>query len=255
MAPLTRVVAIVQARTGSSRFPGKVLADLHGRPMLLRMLERVDRATSLDEVVVATTVEAGDDEVAQLVSGAGYRVTRGSEEDVLDRFVSAAREADAEVVVRLTGDCPLIDPALIDRCVSSFLDGGADFVSNALSESYPDGMDAEVFSRELLERAGGEATLPSEREHVTFFMWKTGRFEVRSLTADEPHGDLRLTVDHPEDLEVVRSIYATLYDRDPAFGLDEILRVAATLEMPNRHIARNSGWGSALERDRDAGAG
>lgn len=249
---MPRTVAIVQARTGSTRFPGKVLAPLLGEAMLVRMLERVRRAQTIDEVVIATTDEPGDDAVADLAGATGHRAFRGSEDDVLDRFVGAARMADAETVVRLTGDCPLIDPALIDEAVRSYHEGGADFVSNALTETYPDGMDVEVFSRELLERAGAEATLPSEREHVTFYMWKTGRFAVRELGALEANGHLRLTVDHPEDLELVQAIYERLYPRDPEFGLEAILAAMGEMTLTNTHIARNSGWQSALERDLEA---
>lgn len=247
-----RTVAIVQARTGSSRFPRKVLADLLGKPMLVRELERVALARRIDEIVVATTTEPGDDAVADLAAEAGYRVVRGSEDDVLARYAQAAREADAGVVVRITGDCPLIDPALIDAAVAEFADGDGrwDFVSNALSETYPDGMDVEVFSNELLQRADREAELPSEREHVTFWFWKTGRFRVQSISSPEPLGSLRLTVDYPEDLEVVRQVYEKLAGADPAFGLAQIVDAVRELgDLANAEIGRNTGWDAALARD------
>lgn len=249
---MSRTVAIVQARIGSQRFPGKVMEPILGSPMLLRQLERIARAGTLDDIVVATTTVTDDDRVAQVVQEAGYGVVRGSEEDVLDRFRLAADHSGAEVVVRLTADCPLIDPRVIDEAVEAWRDGqpDVDFVSNALSETYPDGMDTEVFSRRLLGRASQEARLPSDREHVTFFFWKSGLFQVRSLSAPKPLGHLRLTVDYPEDLEWVRRVYETLYSGDPAFSLSDILAALPTLgEPPNAGIDRNMGWRPALEQD------
>ena len=248
---MSRTVAIVQARTGSVRLPNKTLEPVLGAPMLLRQLERVACADRLDEIVIATTTNSADDSLVEVADGAGYRVVRGSEEDVLDRYRVAASEAQADVVVRLTGDCPLIDPEVIDEAVEAWRNGPDEgFVSNALSETYPDGMDTEVFSRRLLERAAREARLPSEREHVTFFLWKSGLFPVQSLTAQQSLGQLRLTVDYPEDLEWVRRIYELLYPRDEFFSLHDI--VAALPELgtpPNSGIGRNEGWQPALTAD------
>jgi spore coat polysaccharide biosynthesis protein SpsF len=246
------VVAIVQARTGSSRFPRKVLAPVLGKPMLLRQLERVNRARTVDQIVVATTADSSDDEVAELVAAADYDVFRGSENDVLDRFHQTAVAAKAGVVVRLTGDCPLTDAALIDEGVEAWRAGQpeVDFVSNALSETYPDGMDVEVFSAELLERAWREASLPSEREHVTFWFWKTGRFRVERLSSSEPLGQVRLTVDYPEDLDLVCQVYERLYLRNPEFGLADIVAVLPELHPTNERFRRYIGWESALARDR-----
>jgi len=223
-----------------------------GKPMLLRQIERVMRARTLDDVIVATTRLQHDDVLAELAESAGVAVHRGSQDDVLGRFVGAARQARADVVVRLTGDCPLADPALIDETVDAYMAGQPeiDFASNALGETYPDGMDTEVFSFRLLERAGKDATLPSEREHVTFWFWKTRMFSVRRVDAAHPRGDVRLTVDYPEDLDVVRAIYERLYPADPAFGLAEILAVVDevdTVVPPARR--RNDGWQTAIERD------
>lgn len=252
MASIGPTVAIVQARTPSSRFPEKILQPILGAPLLLRELERVARALTLDDVVVATTTRQTDDRVVEMVRGAGYEIVRGSEEDVLDRYRVAADHAKAAVVVRISADCPLIDPVLIDEAVDAWQHSqpDVDFVSNTLSETYPDGMDTEVFSRELLERACREAQLPSEREHVTFYFWKTGRFRVRSLVAAEPLGHLRFTVDYPEDLEWVRRVYGMLYPVNPCFGLEDILEILPTLgDPPNAGIERNAGWQPALHRD------
>ncbi|MGZ8475190.1 MAG: cytidylyltransferase domain-containing protein [Candidatus Limnocylindria bacterium] len=249
---MSRTVAIVQARVGSERFPGKVMEPIRGVPMLLRQLERVARATTLDDIVVATTTATADDDVTAIAQDAGYDVVRGSEEDVLDRFRVAARSARADIVVRLTGDCPLIDPGVVDEAVEAWRDGqpNVDFVSNAISETYPDGMDTEVFSRRLLERAWDEAQLPSEREHVTFFFWRTGLFRVRSVVAAKPLGHLRFTVDYPADLEWVRRVYDALYPENPSFSLDDIVAALPALgEPPNAGIDRNVGWQPALEQD------
>jgi spore coat polysaccharide biosynthesis protein SpsF len=248
---MNRTVAIVQARTGSTRFPGKVLEPILGEPMLLRQLERVARAESLDAVVVATTTSPADDPLLSVAERARCDVVRGSEADVLDRYRLAAHHSHADVIVRLTGDCPLIDPGIVDEVVGAWNSSpDVDFVSNALSETYPDGMDTEVFSRQLLERACREARLPSEREHVTFYLWKSGLFEVNSLVAREPLGHLRLTVDYPEDLEWVRRVYAELYPRNPAFSLQDVVDALPALGAPpNSGIERNAGWERALAKD------
>ncbi len=253
----SRIVAIVQARMGSSRLPGKVLEPVAGKPMLLRELERARRASRIDDLIVATTENDEDDALSEAVEQSGSSVHRGSEDDVIDRFRSAAKHAGADAIVRLTGDCPLVDPEIIDETIESWLAGqpAVDFASNALSGTYPDGMDVEVFSRQALERAWAEAHLPSEREHVTFYFWKSGKFQVRSLTRDPPAGHVRLTVDYPEDLELVRSVYDALLPRDPEFGLDAILEFVGGLhELPNAGIDRTSGWEPALRRDRIGGA-
>lgn len=253
MAPVAGpVVAIVQARTGSSRFPQKVLAPVLGKPMLLRQLERVRRARTVDRIVVATTADSSDDELAELAAAAEYDVFRGSVDDVLDRFRQTALAAEAGVVVRLTGDCPLSDAALIDEAVEAWYAGQpeVDFVSNALSETYPDGVDVEVFSADLLDRAWREASLPSEREHVTFWFWRTGRFRVLRLSSSERLGHIRLTVDYPEDLDLVRQIYERLYPRDPEFSLADVVAVLPELNPTSERFGRNTGWESAFARDR-----
>src|SRR5712672_2120629 len=163
-----RTVAIVQARMGSSRFPGKVLRDIHGEPMLYRVLSRVQRAIRLDDIVVATTSRTEDDCISELASAWGFQTYRGSEEDVLDRYYRAARLSGAELVVRLTADCPLTAPDLIDQAIEEMLSSHADYVSNSRPRSsYPEGLDVEVIRFKALERAWREAAQSSEREHVT----------------------------------------------------------------------------------------
>jgi spore coat polysaccharide biosynthesis protein SpsF len=208
-----RVVVIIQARMGSTRLPGKVLADLAGRPMLGWIFERACRARRADTVVVATTTDSGDDAVAEFCAANGYEFVRGHPTDVLDRYIQAAREFEADVIVRLTGDCPLSDPELIDQAVDAFLasDPPADLIANRLPDgrTFPIGLDIEVCSRRALERAWREAQEPHQREHVMPYLYDVpGRFRVVRLNHDPDYVNLRWTVDTAEDLEAVRRIAA-----------------------------------------------
>jgi spore coat polysaccharide biosynthesis protein SpsF (cytidylyltransferase family)/GNAT superfamily N-acetyltransferase len=224
---MSRVVALVQARMGSTRLPGKVMADLDGRPLIDWMLERAGRAASLDAVWLATSDRAENEPLVRHVAERGNHVFRGDENDVLGRFTAAAREAGADVIVRLTADCPLIDPGVIDAAVRLFASGGFDYLSNAMQRSYPDGLDVEVFSRGALDRADREATSPFHREHVTPYLRtgflpgvSTGDFNVGHLLAPADFGHLRWTVDTPEDLARVRAMVRLL----PAdFGWMDVL--------------------------------
>jgi spore coat polysaccharide biosynthesis protein SpsF len=168
--------AIVQARMGSSRLPGKVLLDLAGRPALDRLLERLERSRTLEAVVVATSRHERDDAIASLCTRRGTRVFRGSEDDVLDRYFRAATECGFSVIVRITADCPLIDPSLVDEMVRFFLARPEDFelVTNRHPLTYPDGLDVDVMSLESLRRAWSEAKTPYQREHVIPFFWEEG---------------------------------------------------------------------------------
>lgn len=191
--------------------------------MLEHMIGRVRLSRKLDAVWVATTVNPADDPVAALCRRLGVEVFRGDEHDVLGRYRDAAEKAGADPVVRLTADCPLIDPALIDRVLSMFLDGGYDYVSNAVKRTYPDGLDVEVFSRAALERAHREATQPAQREHVTLYLQTAGRFNVGHVCYDADFSHIRWTVDAEADLDVVRRLVAGL----PAgFGWQQALALA-----------------------------
>ncbi|MGH2829999.1 MAG: cytidylyltransferase domain-containing protein, partial [Actinomycetota bacterium] len=214
-------IAIVQARMGSTRFPGKTLHDLCGRTLLERVLDRVSRASSVDAVVVATTQEAIDDDLARVAAGFGAAVFRGSTEDVLDRYVRAAREHGATVVVRNTADEPFLDPGLIGDVIAAL--GDADYASNNLEHRYPEGLDTEAVAMPALQIAWSEATRPSDREHVTPFIWRQPqRFRLVPVGAAPVRPDLRLTVDYPADLDFARAIYAAL-GPDRAFGLAEVI--------------------------------
>ncbi|MGO4125191.1 NTP transferase domain-containing protein [Inquilinus sp. YAF38] len=247
------VLAILQARMSSSRLPGKVMADLLGEPMLARQVERLRRCRTLDRLLLATSTDAADDALAELAGRIGVECFRGSLDDVLDRFHAAAAGQGADQIVRLTGDCPLIDPGLIDRLVELHVAGGYDHSCNTLTPRWPDGLDAEVMRAEVLETAWREATLPSEREHVTRFIYtRPERFRLGSLVGDTDLSDQRWTVDTPEDLAMVRAVYAALYPANPAFGTEDILAfVAAHPEIAalNRAHRRNEGLERSLAQD------
>jgi len=202
-------VALIQARMSSSRFPGKVLEDLAGRPMIAFMVERVRQARSLDMAAVITSTDPSDDELAAAVESLGLPLYRGSLHDVLDRYAGAAEAFGADVVVRLTGDCPLIDPNIVDAVVRLREATGADYCSNIVPPSYADGFDVECFTRETLDRARREATEPPEREHVTLWMRSSDKgLRHANLEALVDSSHLRLTVDYPDDLALVRRIVA-----------------------------------------------
>jgi spore coat polysaccharide biosynthesis protein SpsF len=252
---MTRTVAILQARAGSSRLPGKVLKPLLGRPMLARQLERVRRAERLDALVVATSVDAADDAIAQLCAGEGVDCHRGSLDDVLDRFYGAAQAQGAEAVVRLTGDCPLADPQLIDALVEFFFAGDYDYASNAVPPTFPDGLDAEVFRFDCLRQAWQEAKLPSQREHVTPFIYNhPERFHIGSYRNPVDLSHLRWTVDEAEDFEMVSRVYAELYPANPRFGWQDVLQLLERRPelISNSRFLRNEGYAASLRKDSPA---
>ena len=203
-----KIVAIIQARMGSTRLPAKVLADIHGKPMLWHVLQRTRAAETVDDVVVGTTTQPSDDRVVAFCRELEAPCFRGSEEDVLDRYYQAASQYDADVVVRITSDCPLIDPGVLDKTVRAFLAEQPDYASNSLIRTYPRGLDTEVMSFRALERAWREAHQPYERSHVTPYIYENpGKFKVLSVTGDCDYSEFRWTLDTPQDLEFVRAVY------------------------------------------------
>jgi spore coat polysaccharide biosynthesis protein SpsF len=235
-----KVLVVVQARTGSHRLPGKVLRPLAGAPLLLRMIERVRAARARFDLVVATTWRAEDDAVEDLCADAGAACYRGHPTDLLDRHYRAAREAGADLVVKIPSDCPLVDPAVIDLVLDCFLIDPErfDFVSNLHPATWPDGNDVEVMRFAALEAAWREARSPWEREHTTPFLWdQPERFRIGNVrwpTGLDHSMTHRFTVDYPEDLAFVRAVYDALWSRDrPIFGLGEVLRLlGAHPEIP-----------------------
>lgn len=226
---------------GSSRLPGKILEDIAGQPMVVRVVERAQRATSLDEVVLATTTDPGDQAVADLMDHKGVGCLRGHPTDVLSRYLAAAEAFSADIIVRLTADCPLHDADVIDKTVNAFLKRypEVDYASNRLVRTYPIGLDVEVITREALEKTGREARQAYEREHVTPYLYEQkGRARLLSIVADNDYGHCRWTVDTPEDLEFVRQIYAH-FPNKPYFGWKEVLELLERkpeLVQINAHI-------------------
>jgi len=222
------ILAILQARRSSSRLPGKVLAPLAGAPMIVRQIERVARAGRIDRLVVATSDGAGDDELARVVAAAGVAVHRGPLDDVLARFVGAlAAFGPASHVVRLTGDCPLADPAVIDALIARVVEDGADYGSNTPPHrTYPKGLDVECMTADALRAAAERAASPEEREHVTWALHRHPelyRQTFLSQAADE--GEARWTVDYPHDHAFVAAVYDALYPENPAFTSDDVRRL------------------------------
>ena len=242
---------------GSSRFPGKVLEDLAGRPMLWHVVNRVRNAKSVDRVVIATTDRAVDDPIARFCQQEGVGCFRGSEQDVLDRFYQAAKENHADVVVRITADCPLIDPSVIDKVLARFARGDCDYACNIIRYTYPDGLDTEVFSFAALERAWREAGKPSEREHVTPYL-RTDKFRTANVESETPVSPdkYRWTVDHPADLEFVRKVYAA-FSHDGDFGFEEVfdlLKERPDLATIQAETITNEGYYKSLYQQAKAGA-
>ena len=245
-----KTVAIVQARMSSSRLPGKVLAEISGLPAIVFMAERLARAKTLDCIVIATSTDSSDDPLAACAQSAGLHCIRGSLPDVLDRFRQAASAKDARHVVRLTGDCPLIDPGLVDEVVNRLKQGNFDYVSNVDPPSYPDGLDCEAFTRGLLERAWNEACLTSEREHVTPFMRSQGGIRRSAITSAIDMSKLRWTVDHPDDLAHVRNLVARVAGDPICADRFDYFRASEHL-ADNREHVRNEGLAKSQREDSD----
>jgi spore coat polysaccharide biosynthesis protein SpsF len=242
-----KVVAIIQARMGSSRLPGKVLRDIHGKPMLVWVVERARKAATLSEVAVATTIDQSDDMLEQVCANLGIPCLRGSVYDVLDRYYQAARQCEADVIVRLTADCPLIDPALIDLVVTRFLEEKVDFAANRLpppyQRTYPIGLDVEVVSLSAVERAWKEAKEKHEREHVLPYLYDTpGRFKILVVDYERNLGKYRWTVDTQPDLRFIQEIFALLSDRENFSWLDvlKIVEDNPQLAVINAGISHKS---------------
>ena len=238
-----RIVAVVQARMGSTRLPNKVMRPMAGTPMIGLLLRRLSRARSLHGIVLATSAAPENKPLADYVRGLGHAVFQGSEDDVLDRFYQAARSQEATVVVRITGDCPLVDPELVDEVVRGFLDSGADYFSNAVPPSYPDGLDIEVCSFAALESAWHGTSRSYDREHVMPYLYESGQYRVAAQTHAEDLSALRWTVDEIDDFRVVEAVFAH-FSPDDRFGWRAVLelqRAQPGLFEPNQHLIRNEG--------------
>jgi spore coat polysaccharide biosynthesis protein SpsF len=228
-SPSQRIVTVVQARMASTRLPGKVLLPLAGKPLLVRMVERVQAAVLSGTVVVATSINPEDDVLAELCRAEDLLCYRGDPEDVLDRHYRAGQTLEATTVIKIPSDVPLIDPRVIDRVISYYLahEGDYDFVSNLHPASYPDGNDVEIMTMPALETAWREATRPLEREHTTPYLWENAdRFRVGNVAWEmglDYSMSHRWTIDYPADYDFISVVYEALYSPDRHFSLEDIL--------------------------------
>lgn len=239
-----KVVAIIQSRMGATRLPGKVLEDLAGQPMLARVVHRTRLAKTLNTMVVATTTQAADDVIVNLCETQGWPFFRGSEDDVLDRYYNTASAFNADAVVRITSDCPLIEPEIIDRIIGEFFTyhPKIDYVSNSLQRTFPQGLDVEVISFDALKKAWQEDHNPKWREHVTPYITRHPElFRIHNVTSDVDYSFMRWTVDTMDDLTFVRKIYE--HFQDDTFNWKEVLQLLENhpewLEI-NRHIQQKA---------------
>jgi len=250
-----RIIAVTQARTGSTRLPSKVLKEVLGISLLHLHIRRVLGSKRINELILATTILPEDQAIVTAAKELRVRTSQGSVDDVLDRFYQALKAEPADYVVRLTADCPLIDPLLIDNVIQYTIDNNLDYCSNAMTPQYPDGQDVEVFRYSALEKAWLKAELASEREHVTPYIWKNSTYKGGSLFISDnfgtpyAYGHLRMTVDEPADLEVIRKVVE-------AIGIDKSwVEYAQWLEENrevrdlNETITRNEGYRKSLDKE------
>lgn len=238
-----KVVAIVQARMGSTRLPNKVMKPIGGVPMIELLLSRLSKSSEIDKIVLATSTDQRNDPLVQHVLGLGFDCVRGSENDVLERFLLAARQHAADVVVRITGDCPLIDPCLVDEAIAKFKNAGVDYLSNTNPPTYPDGLDAEVFTLAALERAGRETQEAFDHEHVTPYLRRPDLFEVGAISHSSDLSSLRWTVDEPVDFDVVNAVFEH-FAPEIHFSWTDVLGLMQTdqaIFSSNTSLIRNQG--------------
>ena len=228
-----KILTVIQARRGSSRLPDKVLLPLAGKPLLVRMVERVQMAESAGDIIVATTTDAEDDVIAALCKKENFNCFRGHPTDLLDRHYKAALSFDPapDAVVKIPSDCPLIDPSVIDRVIKFFIEKKEDYdyVSNLHPATYPDGNDVEIMHFSVLEKAWEEAQRPLEREHTTPFIWENpDKFRIGNVIWENGKNysmSHRFTIDYKEDYDFIKAVYDALYEKNKPFGLDDILEL------------------------------
>lgn len=247
------VLAIVQARMGSTRLPGKVLRLINGKPLLILLLERLKHSKVINRIVVATSISKEDRSIINIAKSHGFATFAGSENDVLDRAYQAAKQEGGRTLVRITGDSPLIDPFKVDGLIEFFLENRKRYDYVAFGKSFPEGQNAEVFSFKLLEAACKEAKAPSEREHFTAFIWgQPQRFRCFRMESERDHSRYRWTVDEPEDLTLVRRITKSLYQTGKCFTMEEIILLLEKnprLQKLNSGIKRDEGYLLSLARE------
>jgi spore coat polysaccharide biosynthesis protein SpsF (cytidylyltransferase family) len=256
------IAAIIQARMGSTRLPGKVLMPVLGKPMLQWMLERISLSEEVDRIIIATTINECDDKIEEFALSVGCQVYRGSEEDVLDRYYQAAKSlpSNPSAIIRLTGDCPLLDPKILDSMIINYKKSNVDFLSNSepLPSSWPDGMDISIVSFKALHKAWSGAIKPSEREHVTFYFWNNSKmFRCKRVEHTPDLSKYRLTLDYLEDFYIIKNIIEFFEEGDgkvKSVSMSDIIKYIdehlEIFEINSMH-ARGVGWKASFKRDED----
>ena len=262
---MKKIVAIIQARMGSSRLPNKIMFEVLNKPLIAWMVSRARFSSHIDEIVIATTKNKSDDVIEKWANEEGIRIYRGSESDVLDRYYKCAVFCQAEIIIRLTSDCPLIDPEIIDSMLQLYKENNFDYISNSepYPSSWPDGMDVSIFNMPSLQTAWKKANLPSEREHVTFYFWKNPNlFKCYKFDNKMDMSKYRVTIDYEEDYILIKNIIE-------AFGENNVLSYSGAsmskiinflndnpkiFELNSKYY-HGIGWESALNRDKNYLAG
>jgi len=247
------IIAILQARSSSSRFPLKVLRPLLSKPMLLHQIERLRNSSLIDNLVVATSIDKSDDAIEKMCLENNTEIFRGDLDNVLDRFYQCAQKYNPKYIVRLTGDCPLTDWQIIDNMIQFCIDGNFDYVKTSLR--FPDGLDAEILSMKALSDSKLNATLPSEKEHVTQYIFnRPNQYNNKVFDLNQDLSHLRWTVDEPEDFILVEKIYQALYKKNPFFLTNDILNLLKeipSLSNINDKFIRNEGLEKSLKEDKE----
>ena len=249
------ILAILQARFSSSRLPGKVLKSILGKPMLLHQIERIQNSKRIDKLVVATSIEKSDNVIEEICLDNDIEVFRGSLDNVLDRFYQRAKLYNPEHIVRLTGDCPLVDWQAIDQTIQYHVKGKYDYVNNRSKPAFPDGLDVEVITYSTLKNAFNNAILPSEKEHVTYYVrQRKDKFKLGYFYSTKDLSHMRWTVDESEDFILVEKIYKNLYKNNPKFSMKDVLELLNNkpeLLKINSHIGASEGMKKSLKEDEE----
>jgi len=250
-----KILAVTQARVGSTRLPGKVLLPINGNTLLDLHLNRVQQASKIDKLFIATTIQSEDTSIEQIAQNRGMSFYRGSVNDVLDRFYQTVKNEPADYIVRLTSDCPLIDPSLIDKVITYAVNNKFDYCSNTLKPSYPDGQDVEVFTFTALQNAWHNAKLSSEREHVTPYIWKNSsykggtRFRSENFEEGFAFENIRMTVDELRDVGVIKALIDQLGTEASWLDYATYLQDHNAVRALNETINRNEGYKKSIEKD------
>jgi len=247
---------IVQARMSSTRLPKKVLKEILSKPMLHRQVDRLKNSKCAQKLIIATSDQNSDLAISQLCSQIGVECFLGPLDDVLARFYKCAKKYSLQHIVRISGDCPLIDAAIIDEIIEFHLNNNADYTTNCIERTFPDGQDIEIFTIKALKIAYLDAKKPSEREHVTPYIRESGQFSTVNYLAKKDLSHFRMSVDHKEDFDLVTQVYKALYPIKPLFSLNDIVKFLdenPTIYKLNQHISLNEGYTKSLAIDKSLG--